>query len=490
MLDFSGFLYKYSGLWYVHAIIIHWCYRMQSFTQSQKYLLISFTLAGVVTLLLYPGWLYFDSVFQWKWAALLLKKGWPDKLSDLGITTHWPLFNTVIRMPFYAITGGAGLYIWCQAALVFFSVYLLGRCLITDNTRLAILYAVVCALPNMINLSVLHASDILLASLYIMLIAQFWQYSLGLKTPASYWPIAGTCTAMIIAQLLRNNTSVTTFFVLPVFLWPLFPMHSYRKTAIALLLALTIAVPVSINSYLNKTAHFSTSSTQGIALRLWIQSLTYRSEMAENVLSRIKLREDEDIDPTCYTRGIWCQQLYSSLDAPAIALNPSLQKPLAKAYIFSFLESPLEWWDANLPIMAAFSGIGSQLNDECVGRYDSMSNIKEKDNLGIRMVPNGARNLMLYWDQQTAWLGFGHPIYLLLVNLILAAWLAFRLRDFDDVRLQIMVLFYVTLAYIAPIILAAPDPQERYYYPFTIPHIILCVAMLLRLPETFKKAKN
>jgi hypothetical protein len=462
---------------------------MRSLTQLQIYLLSSALLASIMAFLLYPGWLYYDSTHQWIWAEKIVDTGWPDKLTDLKISTHWPIFNTVLRVPFYAISHGAGLYIWCQAFLVFFSIYLMASCFFPEGgRRLAILYATICLLPNVLNISVLHASDVMLAVFYLYLIALYWQYSSGQKTAHSYKPLIGACCAMILIQLLRNNAALSLFLTAPLFIWPLLPKPYFRKTITAVITAVVMITPAAINHHLNKTAFFSTSSNQGVALRLWIQNHSYHSESVQSILSKISKPQTEQLDPECYLRGIWCHQYYSSANGAAITLSVEMQSEIRNTYLMSFIESPVEWFHSNLPIMGAFSGVTAPLVDECIGRYDSRKNFKK--DIGITMERNAIRNFFQAANKEFEWIGFSRPVYLLLVNLLLAIWLAMKSPAFAARQPQILALLYITLLYMAPIIMGAPDRQQRYFYPFVFPNLVLCIAMLIQLPGSFKKQRN
>ncbi|HKU80453.1 MAG TPA: hypothetical protein VJQ42_11475, partial [Rhodanobacteraceae bacterium] len=99
--------------------------------------------ALVVALSLYPGWFFFDSATQWGWARQIATKGLPDSLKAYGITSHWPIFNTLLKVPFYWITGEAGFYIFVQAALFNISLYLLGAALLGRQSLWLIAYTLV-----------------------------------------------------------------------------------------------------------------------------------------------------------------------------------------------------------------------------------------------------------------------------------------------------------------------------------------------------------
>src|SRR6185437_11811444 len=93
-------------------------------TASRLSLIICLVVALLVSFLLYPGWLFFDSTMQWEWARQIAEQGIPRHLRDYLITSHWPIFNTLMKVPFYRLTGEVGLYALVQAIFFNSGIYL------------------------------------------------------------------------------------------------------------------------------------------------------------------------------------------------------------------------------------------------------------------------------------------------------------------------------------------------------------------------------
>lgn len=270
---------------------------------------VCFLTALWVTFSLYPGWFFFDSAQQWQWARLIALNGLPVRLEDFGITSHWPIFNTLMDVPFYLLTGEAGLYILAQALLYNTALYLLGAAILGRKSAWLIVYTLVVVLsPISLNYSVFQSADMVVAICALVAIAMVVDNEIG--TPRRVLLFA---LAMLVMSLCRYNALPAVFFLIGVFFWLLRDkLGSTRSFKLACLMALVVGGSVSAARTYEHTAFMRDSAAEGVSLRL-LDASRYTTDPTVHALvdpyiqASPKLREP--LTPECYAHGGWCAQM-------------------------------------------------------------------------------------------------------------------------------------------------------------------------------------
>lgn len=453
------------------------------------YLIISACLAAVAVIALYPGWLYPDPLVQWSWARLIYERGWPKDLAEAwitshwpiyGINRHWPLFNTQIKVLFYYLTQGVGLFIWAQATLLFFSVYVFAATLLPrGGLALALIYGAICLWPNTVNLAVSHISDTLVAVCYMLLIAYHLKAkNLPLKDKNRWYMLADVMCLLFVFQLLRYNDVVTAMVITPFLAWRLLKNLRYRLIGTALVTALAIGIPAQYSNTMFATARYSSPASEGLAWRLWIQHFRYSSKAGDTALAKVGVKEyPPELEEKCITEGLWCSQLFKYVSHGSILYDPTMHRYLLQAYAESFFESPVDWVISNWPLYAAMTGLSSPVKNNILGQYQLM-HITQRENPDLKMEHTMLRDWYEQAETGWQWAGYSRPLYLLMLNAALALFLLKKGRITPQQWHMARDIMLLTVAYIVPIILASADPQQRYYYPMTIPNTVLLLALI------------
>src|SRR6185437_8967105 len=228
-------------------------------------LVICVATALVVAYSLYPGWFFFDSATQWGWARQIATKGLPGSLKDYGITSHWPIFNTLLKVPFYWLTGEAGFYIFIQAALFNLSLYMLGAALLGRRSPWLIAYTLLMVWsPISLNYSVFQSSDTIVAICTLTAVAMIVDRELEFARRA--WLLI---VAILVMSWVRYNALPASVFLACFFFWSV-RVPVGRRRALVLLAASLVVLGGSVaaaRAYEHQ-AYIRDSAAGGVAMRL------------------------------------------------------------------------------------------------------------------------------------------------------------------------------------------------------------------------------
>lgn len=262
-----------------------------------------------VTFSLYPGWFFFDSAQQWQWARLIALNGLPVRLEDFGITSHWPIFNTLLDVPFYMLTGEAGFYVLVQALLYNTSLYLLGAAVLGRKSAWLIVYTLVVVLsPISLNYSVFHSSDTVVAICALVAVAMVVDNEIGMPRRVLLFALA-----MLVMSLCRYNALPAAFFLIGAFFWLMRnKLGAARSFKLACLVVLVVGGSVSAARTYEHTAYMRDSAAEGVSLRL-LDASRYTADPTIHALVDPYIRANpklrEPLTPECYAHGGWCAQM-------------------------------------------------------------------------------------------------------------------------------------------------------------------------------------
>jgi len=265
--------------------------------------------ALVVALSLYPGWFFFDSATQWGWARQIATKGLPDSLKAYGITSHWPIFNTLLKVPFYWLTGEAGFYIFVQAALFNVSLYLLGAALLGRRSLWLIAYTLLMVgSPISVNYSVFQSSDTIVAICTLVAVAMIVDREPGLARRA--WLLI---VAILMMSWVRYNALPASFFLVWFFFWSVRASLGGRRAMAWLAVSLVLlGGSVAAARAYEHQAHIRDSAAGGVAMRL-LDASRHTDDPYVHALVDPYLAENpavrEPLTPDCYEHAGWCAQM-------------------------------------------------------------------------------------------------------------------------------------------------------------------------------------
>ena len=258
---------------------------------------------------LYPGWFFFDSAKQWQWARLIALNGLPVRLEDFGITSHWPIFNTLMDVPFYWLTGEAGFYILVQALLYNMALYLLGAAILGRKSAWLIVYTLVMVLsPISLNYSVFQSADTVVAICALVAVAMSVDNEIGMLRKVLLLALA-----VLVMALCRYNALPAVFFLIGVFFWlQRNTLGAARAFKLACLVLLVVGGSVFAARTYEHTAYMRDSAAGGVSLRLldasrYTTDPTIHALIDPYVQANPKLREP--LTPECYAHGGWCAQM-------------------------------------------------------------------------------------------------------------------------------------------------------------------------------------
>jgi hypothetical protein len=408
--------------------------------------------ALVVALSLYPGWFFFDSATQWGWARQIATKGLPDSLTAYGITSHWPIFNTLLKVPFYWLTGEAGFYIFIQAVLFNISLYMLGAALLGRRSLWLIAYTLLMVWsPISLNYSVFQSSDTIVAICTLMALAMIVDRELGFARRA--WLLIA---AVLVMSWVRYNALPASVFLACFFFWSV-RVPIGRRRALAYLVASLVVLGGSVaaaRAYEHQ-AHIRDSAAGGVAMRLldasrhtddaYVHALV-DPYVAENPALRAPLT------PDCYEHAGWCAQM-----SGAPWRNLSTAK-FMHAYLHLLVHHPLVFLQTNYRFAMYSLGFKARLEATQMGRIDIRPPFP-----AARMTFNHRR--LAYFDALQIALGAFQGLaaragIVCLLGLIAACLL----------RRRALIVAFILLAigYLGPLLLLVGTNNFRYTLPVTI----------------------
>lgn len=320
--------------------------------------------ALVVAFSLYPGWFFFDSATQWRWARLIARNGLPSNLETLGITSHWPIFNTLMNVPFYWLTGEAGLYVLIQAFCYNIALYLMGAALLGRRSLWLLLFVVLTVWsPISLNYSVFQSSDTVVALCALVAVAVTCDRDMNTSRRVLLLVVATWFMSMT-----RYNALPAAVFLVCVFFWQL-ASHLGRRRAVGSAAAalLLIGGSVAAARAYEHTAHMRDSAAGGVSMRL-LDASHYVSDPAIDALIDRYVEADpklrEPLTPSCYMHGGWCG-MFNGSPWRRLSTNKYM-----RAYLHLLLHHPIVFARVTWHFADYQLGFAAPLEPTQIGRTD------------------------------------------------------------------------------------------------------------------------
>lgn len=401
-----------------------------------------------------PGWLFWDTAQQWKFASSLAEHGIPNRLSDLGITNQWPILNTLVKVPFVWLGHAVWLFALVQAFSLHVALIWTARVLLPRGRQYLVVYGLVASLPFVWNYAVFQSSDVPTAvgllAFYAILVRSQYRRGTG-----SY--VAAIACAVVIGFLRLNAVPASCVMVLLAEYWHRDVLKRTWKLRTAL--AIALAVAVAVQAALEKTAYRVNTAVPGILLRVWVAATRSDDETLKENL-RLLLRPGVRVEPLterCLADGQWCESFHGAIrwndvreeDVRALLTTTIRRQPLAFAgTLFQFAGFP--------------TGVSSPLRETEIGRRDAPEPFPE-----AKMSYDDTREAALrLHNRSLEWFGhvFGRPFYLALAaTAVLFALGQGRLAGGFGA---------VSSAYLVPLVVLGPAFDFRYALPITLPAVV------------------
>lgn len=431
-------------------------------------------MAIIAEISLYPGWLFYDSAKQWEWARQIAESGMPAQLQDYLISAHWPFFDTLIKVPFYKLSGEAGLYGAAQAIFFNLGIYLLGCALLGRRSPwLLACTAFMVLSPVAVNYSIFHSSDTVVAGCALISVAMICDGGLGLALRIG--ALAG-CT--LLMSLVRYNALPAAFLLLVVFFWlERATLGKLRSIALCGASVALIAGGVALMHSYQQTAIKSNPVAGSIALRL----LDASHETADPVIHaitdpnvRANPRLREPLDPACYAHGMWCHQF--SVPWRRVSTDGYLS-----AYFHLLVRHPLVFTEVTAHFASYTLGFAAPLEPTQIGRTDVDAPFPS-----ARMIYNHRRraSLKALHSELRALDGFVARTGAVFLVGFAAAFAVQRFRI-------VLALSALAIGYLGPLVLLAGTNNFRYTLPVSIVAMTIiagsCCVLLDRVQAGLRK---
>lgn len=408
--------------------------------------------ALVIAFSLYPGWFFFDSATQWGWARQIATKGLPDSLKAYGITSHWPIFNTLLKVPFYWLTGEAGFYIFVQAALFNVALYLLGAALLGRRSLWLIAYTLLMVWsPISVNYSVFQSSDTIVAICTLVAVTMIVDRELGLVRRS--WLLI---VAILMMSWVRYNALPASFFLVCLFFWSVRASLGWRRALgwLAVSLLLLVGSVAAARAYEHQ-AYIRDSAAGGVAMRL-LDASRHTDDPYVHALVDPYVAENpalrEPLTPDCYKHAGWCAQMNA---APWRHLSTA---KFMHAYLHLLVHHPVVFFETNARFAMYSLGFKSPLEATQMARTDIRPPFP-----AARMTFNHRR--LAYFDALQvalgAFQGLAARAGVICLLALLAACLLRR-------RTLIAAFILLSVGYLGPLLLLVGTNNFRYTFPVTI----------------------
>jgi hypothetical protein len=417
-------------------------------------------MAVLVGFSLYPGWFFYDSSTQWQWAQLIVTRGLPAKLVEYNITSHWPIFNTLVKAPFYWLTGEAGLYAFVQALLFNFSLCALGAAIIGRKSAWLVVYTLLVVVsPISQNYSVFQSSDTIVALCALAAVAMVCDSEAG-TTRRIGWFVP----AVLMMSLVRYNALPAAFLLTAVFCWKLRDRLGHAKRVVlgaGVVVALVVSV-AGMRAY-EHTGHVLDSAAEGVIMRLldashYTSDPSVKAAIGSFIESNPSLKRP--LAPDCYAHGVWCAQMSGT------AWHRLSTAKYMHAYLHLLIHDPIVFARVTWHFSGYQLGLTTPLLATQMGRTDI-----EPAFPSARMIFN-ARRLEMYARLQRTLNGFDSLAarggVVCLLGMVGA--LALRRRDL------VAAFGVLAVGYLVPLLLLANTNNFRYTFPVTIVAFAIVVA--------------
>jgi hypothetical protein len=411
--------------------------------------------AATVTVVLYPGWLFWDSATQWLWATQIASGERPD-----GLSTQWPISNTLLKVPFAAFApAGIGFYCLLQALLLGSAVTLfLSQRIAWTPLWVAVTLAVM-LLPPIWTYAGFHSTDTLVGALVLLVFC----------LPAEAGP-RRLVLATLLASLLLVLRDAMAPFVALFFIFELTRNWRYVPRPVAVLLAVGLVVLAGVlvmSRY--QLGRYVNTSVDGLLVRA---VLINQNAGDVQQLGPLFPSGTPHLGADCYEKLMWCPDYHDNVE-PWRAANPDLTSAAYATFRDAVIRHPAEAAVTLTRIAAGYFGFPAIYDGE-IGRNPPVRGFTYP-----AMTENAATLVpVLRAFHDLAGGVFSRPGVVFVLGLalvVVASWRNGGGRD--DVGRAIMLL----LGYAAPLSLVAPSYDFRYVFPFWLPMLLIGVASLVQL---------
>lgn len=430
--------------------------------------------SAVVVFALYPGWLFYDSATQWDFAKRIVDNGFPLRLSTLYINSQWPIFLTLLKVPFLALTGEVGLYVFCQSVVMLWAIWFFireaaGRLL--GPSTLSLCFWAVALTPFVWGYAVFHSSDTIAALITLPMLAVLAADCLTGRSLATFTACA------VVLVLSRFNAAPAGMFLAGA-LAVVHRADLIRLKRVAALSGAVAAIIVGVTLAYQRTANPVDIVMDGMLLRVWdVEQRVNDPKLSERLNALAVKPVTEPLNADCFDNGTFCPQMRETFDLANLPYNA-----VTKLYLGTLLRHPIAFAQASARFGYHQLGIPMPLGEDELGWNKEYQPAFERLNQLFDARKAWARDVI----HASEWFPWGvpaRPAVMIALSLLGAV---FILRSG---RLTWLCAGFYIFWY-GPLMAIAPAFGFRYAFPITlVAYLIICASAAVLISRVIARVK-
>lgn len=421
------------------------------FLSSKKFwVCFSLAYATVLVFSFYPGLLYSDSVNRWNLAIEYYNNGIEN---FPNYSSHHPVLPSIIQSYFYGVTKEIGLFIFLQAFMFSYSLFLLVSEISTSKYVNA-LTAIFLLAPLNFVYSIFHSFDSLYAVINIFLV----YFLIGLYKKYSLIGVFYIAISIFLLVSVRLNSvllaPLIVFFHCCICFYRKERRRNYFLGGVAIISF--ACAPFFITSALNMKA--SNSWVLGFAWEY--ANLATKSTNLEHseFISSVGGSPEKIRNNICY-HGIWCGGERAQFD---VAGSNELSVKTFKKYLKIAITEPKLFIVEKSKYIASLMGVGEPLSNAEIGKWRTGDWAEQFKHFGFYTSENKEKLIDEYFFFSNIVSFVFQPYKLLIVGVIVLALLGAMNKTafyFVSVGFSVSWFYYVTF------FITSQNHEFRYFYP-------------------------
>ncbi|MDD0982917.1 hypothetical protein [Pseudomonas shahriarae] len=425
--------------------------RLSVFLSSNKFgIYFSLAYATILVFSFYPGLLYSDSVNRWNLAIEYYNNGIEN---FPNYSSHHPVLPSIIQSYFYGLTKEIGFFIFFQAFMFSYSIFLLVR-EISAGKYVNVLSVIFLLAPLNVVYSVFHSFDSLYAVINIFLV----YFLIRFYKKSSLIGFFSIAISIFLLVSVRLNSVLLAPLIVFFHCYICFYRKERRRNYFlgGAAIILFACAPFFITSSLNMRA--SNSWVLGFAWEY--ANLATKSKNLEHseFISSLGGSPEDIRNNICY-HGIWCGSERAQFD---VAGSNELSVKTFKEYLKIAITEPKLFIVEKSKYIASLMGVGEPLSNAEIGKWRTGDWAEQFKKFGFYTNENKEKLVDEYFFFSDIVSIVFQPYKLLIVGVIVLALLGAMNRAafyFVSVGFSVSWLYYVTF------FITSQNHEFRYFYP-------------------------
>ncbi|NMZ01722.1 hypothetical protein HBO04_16495 [Pseudomonas proteolytica] len=449
---------------------------MGDFLSSKKFgVYFSLAYAAILVFSFYPGFLYSDSVNRWNLAIEYYNNGIEN---FPNYSSHHPVLPSIIQSYFYGLTKEVGFFIFIQAFMFSYSVFLLAS---EISTRKYVNFLTVIFLLAPINFvySIFHSFDSLYAVINI-----FLMYFL-IRLYKKYSLIGFFYIAVSIFLLVSVRLNSVLLAPLIVFFYCYICFHRKERRRNYFLGGATIIVFACAPFFITSSLNMKASNSWVLGFAWEYANLATKSKNSEHsdFISSLGGSPEEIRNNICY-HGIWCGSERAQFD---VAGSNELSVRTFKAYLKIAITEPKLFVVEKSKYIASLMGVGESLSNAEIGKWRTGDWAEQFKQFGFYTSENKEKLVDEYFFFSDIVSFIFQPYKLLIIGVIVLTLLGTMNRTafyFVSGGFSLSWFYYFTF------FITSQNHEFRYFYPVffytQVMLIVFCAEVFFKIEKYFK----